>query len=295
MEHRRVHRRHALEHGHSVALDDLERVVGVKARDQREHRAGSDGGIQRARLPERVEQRQRAEDDRLGLELEQIDRHLDVSGKIAVSQLGPLRPARGPRRVQDHGRVLARHLDHFGPRLLGTQQPLERAGRHDDRLGIRPPGSVLRRVGESVPGEQQLGPGIGQIELHLARLEQRVHRHDDTSGPEHAVVRDRELRHVGQHDPDPRSAVDAAGAQEPGDPGAGCVERGIRDLGLVELQRDALAMALGRDREVCGKVAHLKVLLVRGDAAQADKRPTRPPWRILRSCLEDATDGLPVG
>ena len=37
VEHRGVHGRDALEEGHAVALDDLQRLAGVEARDQREH------------------------------------------------------------------------------------------------------------------------------------------------------------------------------------------------------------------------------------------------------------------
>ena len=63
VEQRVVHRRHALEDRDLVALDDLERLARLEARDQRQARADADGGVEPAGLPEGVEQRQRAEQD----------------------------------------------------------------------------------------------------------------------------------------------------------------------------------------------------------------------------------------
>ena len=69
VQHRVVHRRHALEDGHAVALDDLERLVGVEAREHRHLRAAAHGGVHRAGLAEGVEQRQRSEQHLVLVEL----------------------------------------------------------------------------------------------------------------------------------------------------------------------------------------------------------------------------------
>ena len=74
VEHRVVHRRHALEDRDLVAGDDLERLARVEARDQRQAGAVGDGGVEPARLPERVEQRQRAEDHVLLVDPDQLRR-----------------------------------------------------------------------------------------------------------------------------------------------------------------------------------------------------------------------------
>jgi hypothetical protein len=57
VEDRRVHRRHALEDRHPIALDDLECLDGVEARDQREHPAAEQRRVEPAGLPEGVKQR----------------------------------------------------------------------------------------------------------------------------------------------------------------------------------------------------------------------------------------------
>ena len=78
-----------------------------------------------------------------------------------------------------------------------------------DQLGAGVGGAVARLGAEAVPGEQQLGARVLQVEGDLAPLEQHVHRHDDAAGPQHAVVGDRELGDVGQHHPDPVARLDA--------------------------------------------------------------------------------------
>ena len=61
-EHRVVHRRHAEEDAHAVALHDRQRLGRVEARQQRQARAAHQARVHRRRLPEAVEQRQRTED-----------------------------------------------------------------------------------------------------------------------------------------------------------------------------------------------------------------------------------------
>jgi hypothetical protein len=72
VEHRRVHRRDAFEGRHAVALDDLERLAGVEARQQGEAAAGQERGVQPAGEAEHVEQRQRAEGDRVRAGVDQV-------------------------------------------------------------------------------------------------------------------------------------------------------------------------------------------------------------------------------
>src|SRR3954454_9448286 len=61
VEDRVVHRRDALEDRHAVAVDGLQRLAGVEPRDQVEAGAAPDRRVERTRLPEGVEERQRPE------------------------------------------------------------------------------------------------------------------------------------------------------------------------------------------------------------------------------------------
>src|SRR6185437_5038616 len=58
---------------------------------------------------------------------------------------------------------------------------------------------ISRLVFERVPGEDQPGAAVAEVERDLAPLEQHVHRHDDAAGAQHRVVDDRELGDVGEH------------------------------------------------------------------------------------------------
>jgi len=114
-----------------------------------------------------------------------------------VGQLGALRFARRPRRVQNHcGFVTGARCD----------------GRRRTRA---------TRTARA--------PANREVERHLALLEQHVHRHHHAARPQHAVVDDGELRHVREHDPDAIAGVQAAGAQRRGDPGARRIELGVGD------------------------------------------------------------------
>ena len=90
VEHRGIHCRHALERGHGVAFEDRERLAGIEARDQGEGPADRDGGVERARLPEGVEERESTEGHGALVEPEQVDRDLDVAQDVLVRELGTL-------------------------------------------------------------------------------------------------------------------------------------------------------------------------------------------------------------
>ena len=148
VEHRGVHRRDALEDGHAVALDDLERLAAVEARDQREAPADREGRVERAGLAEGVEERQRAERDDALVEAEQVDGDLDVAQQVVVRELGALRRAGRARRVEDHRRVVGRALGDLGGGLAAREQRLELARLDEHALGVRLLGAGVRGVGE---------------------------------------------------------------------------------------------------------------------------------------------------
>jgi hypothetical protein len=123
-----VHRRHALQHGHAVALHDLQRLAGVEALQQRQAAAGADCGVERAGLAERVEQRQGAEGDVVLDHRVQAPDRVGVPDEVGVGQLGTLGRAGGSRGIEDHrgvGRVALAQLP-LGSHA--TKKPLELAG-----------------------------------------------------------------------------------------------------------------------------------------------------------------------
>src|SRR3954454_14535718 len=262
VEDRVVHRRHALEDRHAVAVDHLERLARVEARDQVEAGAALDARVQPARLPERVEQRQRPEHHVvLGDLRERARRDLGVGEQARVRQLGALRRAGRAGRVEDHGGVVVGAVGDLVHGLGLAEQPLELPGLDDDGLCARLARALLRGGGEVPPGEQRLGRGVLDVELDLAALEQHVHRHDGAARAQHAVVDGRELRDVGQHEPDAVARADPALAQEAGDPGGRVVERLVGHHRVVELERRALRVPLCALREQRRQVRHCPSLL----------------------------------
>ena len=223
-----VHRRHALEDGAAVALEDLQRLARVEARQQRDAGTAADRGVHRARLAEGVKQRQAAEDDVADAHVEQADGDRHVAAQVVVRELGALRLAGRARRVEDHRGVVAVDLGDVLVGLVGEDQALDLARLDLDDLdvaGLLRPG--LGGLHEAVPGEQQLGLRIGQVVGDLAALEQHVHRHDDGARAQHAVVDGREVRDVGQHDPDAVAGADALALEHRRDALAGVLEQAV--------------------------------------------------------------------
>ena len=231
VEHRRVHRRHALEHRHAVALDDLQRAAGVEARQQRQRPADGDRRVQRTGLAEGVEQRQCTERDRVGVEVEQADRGRDVADQVGVRELRALRRAGRAGGVEQDGGVARLAV---GDVVVGCK------------------GRVV-----GVGGEDDLGAGVGQVVVDLALLEQRVHRDDRGAGAERAVVGDRELGDVRGHQPDAVAGLDALALEQRRHARGGVVEFGVGERAVVEPDRDAVGA--GQEfSQVHGLRPHLK-------------------------------------
>jgi len=260
VEHRGVHRRHALEDCDAVALDDLERLAAVEAGDERKATAHGNRRVERTRLPERVKERQRPQRDRSLVSAEQADADLDVAQQVPVRELGALRRAGRARRVEHHCSVIRLTPDDLLRGLVALDQPLEGSRLHQHALGARVLRTAVGGVRELRPGEDELRAGVTQVEGDLAILQQRVHRHDRRSRAQRAVVVDREVRDVGQHDPDAIARLHSLRAQHPRDPGSGLVERGVGQLAVVELDRDAVGARRRSAGEQVGKVRHVGLL-----------------------------------
>jgi hypothetical protein len=78
VEHRGVHGGDALEDGHAVAFEDLQRLAAAEAWDQRQATAHGHGRVERARLAEGVEEREGTERHGALVEPEQADADLAV-------------------------------------------------------------------------------------------------------------------------------------------------------------------------------------------------------------------------
>ncbi len=237
-----VHRRHALEDRHVVALEDLHRLGRLEARDQRQARALVDAGVEPAGLAEGVEQRERAEDHVVLGDLgERVGRDLAVGLEVRVRELGALGRAGRTARVEDHGGVVGVDVRDLAERLGLGQQLLERAGLDGDQLGAGLLGAGGGGLLEVAPAEHDLGARVLQVERDLAALEQHVHRDDDAARTQHAVVGEREVRDVREHDPDPVALLHPLGLEQPGDPRAALVEGVVVDDDVVELQGGPVA------------------------------------------------------
>ena len=95
------------------------------------------------------------------------------------------------------------------------------------------------------------------MERDLAILEQRIHRHHDGAQPQRPVEQDREVRDVRQHQPDPVAGADAFRRQQPGHVARRALERRVRQLQVVELERRAVAVLGGGVGEHVREVGHL--------------------------------------
>ena len=216
VEHRRVHRRHALEDVDLVALDDLQRLVGVEARDQRQRAAGAIVAFIAQVCPKEWNSGSAPSVTAVRAEPEERRaRSRRCAARLSCVSSAPFGRAGRARRVEDHRGVVAARGRRRSPRgSTSASDLLELAGLDHDAVGAGLVRARLRVVGEAVPREQQLGAGVAEVEGDLAALEQHVHRHDDAAGAQHAVVEDREVRDVGQHDPDAVARLDATVCQE---------------------------------------------------------------------------------
>ena len=251
---RRVHRRHALEHGHALGLDRRKHLGGVEPGHKRQRGPQADGHVESARLSEGVEQGQRAEDHILGSRAEQFRGDLGVASQVRVGELGPLGLAGRARGVEDHRGVIAVALGDLVDRIGGEQ--LLRRG-HDHALGARGRRAGLGLAREAVPGEHQARPRVAQVERHLALLQKHVHRDHGGAGPQRAVVDDRELGDVGEHHTDRVAGADPLLEKQAGDPGRRGVELCVGEYLLPEQQCRMVGCAPRGLGQLPGQIAHL--------------------------------------
>ena len=100
-------------------------------------------------------------------------------------------------------------------------------------------------VGELVPGQDYAGLGVTEVERDLALLEQRVHWHDRGADTQRAVVAEREVRDVGQHDAHAVSRLHALRAQQSGNARCRPVKPGVAQLVLIDLDRHVVGAPVG--------------------------------------------------
>ena len=215
MEEAEEHRRHAAEDGDLLALDRLADSRDLEARNERDHAPVAHRHVHDARLAEGVEEGQHRQADIVVPEAEQATRGGAVHIEVEVGELGALGLAGGARGVEDHGGVVGAGRNHVeagiathqlgeGTRALGDQV---RARLVDDEDGDAVRRTLERLAGEVLPADQELRFRVAEVEVHLGRLEENVHRHHDSARLEDAEVGDDELGNVGKHDADPVAGV----------------------------------------------------------------------------------------
>ena len=220
-----VHRRHAEEGGHPIAIDDRQGLLPVELRQQRQARPAAHRRVQAAGLAEGVEQWQSAEQHVPGPGRHQrLERGADIAAQVGVAELGALGLTCGPGGVEDDRGVLCRPHGNPLRRLLLGEQLLEPTGSNHDHVDPGHTGGLGRLVGEHREDHRDPGRGVAPGERDLTRLEQRVDRDRDGAEPQDGVVGDREVHHVRHCQGDPITVLHPVGLQHRGEPGRGRVE-----------------------------------------------------------------------
>jgi hypothetical protein len=269
----REHRRHAAEDRRPVALDDLEHLARLEARDHRQRGARDQGDVHERAHAEDVEERQRRQRDVVGADVGDVVTDARRGRDVGVGQRRALRAAGRARRVDDHGRVVivARRDAHY--RLGVGERPLELARHDEEALRARLLASVARGVGEVVPADQDAGARIGEVVGDLPLLQQRVHGHEDGAEPQRPVEQHREVRHGGDLHADAVAGLDAGGAQQPGHARRGLLEPAVGHHEIVQLDRRPIRALGGRGGQLFGEVGH------GGSSSSAAGRGTARHWR----------------
>ena len=173
-----------------------------------------------------------------------------------MRQLGALRRPGRARRVEDHRGVVVVALgDALSARRGRAPARTHRARRamHSAPASSAP---ASRRLGEVVPGEQQLRARSRRGRTPTSRsLSSTFIGTTTRAGAQDAVVDDGEVRDVGQHDPDAVAGLDAVARSSPATRAlpASSARRSAR---LVEFQPDCVPDRLGTVRRSMQGSAH---------------------------------------
>ncbi len=260
---------------------------GVEARDQGQAGAAAHAGVEPTGQPEAVEQREAAHHDVLGAELhERLGAGGGIAGHVAVGQLGTLGLTGGAGGVEQHHRLVVLPVDDLVIGLEPAEQVGEPLRVDADALDADLGRGLGGLLGHLVPGEDDRGTGVLEVVLHLAGLEQRVHRHHDGAEAEDAVVGHGEIGDVGQHQADAVAGLDAAIGKQTGHARAGGIEPRVGHLDVVQLHRGAIAVTARRLGEEGGQVrAHVSPRLV---VRRCSRYTRRQPKEVSRRPLSGA-------
>ncbi len=307
---RLVDRRDPREHRRLLALDRLEHLRDVEARDQDQRAAEQQRAVQADGQPVGVEQRQHRQRDlaargRAGVP-EPV--HVGVGDQVRVRQHGALGRPGGAARVLQQRQVVHRvdrrlagrlaleqRRERHRGRTLGQGRGQLRAGglgpgrrqpqaellprrqvvrdrRHDDRghVGVGLDGG--HRVEDPVQAHDDLGPAVGELGAQLGRGVQRVVLDGDRTQAQRREQRDDVLRAVRQHDRDPVARPHAEPGQSGGEAVDGVLELAVGEPGAQERQ--------GRARREAGHGVvqqpgqrHDREVVVLGDPGRVLREP----------------------
>ena len=143
-------------------------------------------------------------------------------------------------------------------------------------------GALGRLTGGTRPGDERAGPCVTQAVGHFAGLEQRVQRHDDAAGLEHAEVGDEELGDIGQLQadglpgPTPTRASPSANGRRRVQLGVGQPAAVVQRHRLVGVRQGRLAKHGGEVQAHFGLSPSPRPITRRYGVAL---HRTSPPWR----------------
>ena len=217
-----------------------------------------------------MKQRQAGEHDVVVRQHQQASHDdVPVAPQASVGQLGALGRAGRSRRVQHDGGVGRIAQDRLAVLRQTTRQPRQLGVVDEPQLRAGALRAVGRRAGKSRASDQRLGAGVRKVELHLAALHQRVHRHHDGAQPPDAVVGDRCCGDVRQHHPDPIPGTDPLALEQRGQPRRRGVQFRVGHRVLIGDCRRPLRDTRGAGNKIESEIRHCGSI--------------RPAWVIVQS------------
>ena len=274
IEQRLIHGRHA-GHGHRLgALDRLQRIARIEARQHHDLAAAQHRAVEHAGIGEHMEQRQHAH-DAVHRHRARID-HLDlprIGGQVLVGQHGPLGRAGGAAGILQQGNVFglrviagkfAAIVDQIGPagdrlvlgdrrdigaleqaigQTLGRRQPL--GHRSDDQFFERAFFQHLQRGGQQrrgIHGDEQPRAAVFHLMAQLRRAVEGREVHHHHARDHRAIIGRDIMGHIGQEQAHAVTGLHAEIGQAGGHLHGAGGQRGIAELAAHEIDQRRIGM-----------------------------------------------------
>ena len=237
VQHRVVHRRNALEDRDPVAVDDLQRLVGVEARQHRHGGAPLTALFIVQVCPKEWNSGSAPSRTSSSLISPSLRRRPAVAVQVGVGELGALRLAGGAARCRGSPRCPRRArstTSRTGSCSASSFSNSPGLTRISSAPALSAPASAASA--KSPQANTIFAPGVLEVEAHLAALQQHVHRHHDAAGAQDPVVDRGEVGDVREHQPDAVARLQALRLQQARHPRAALVEHRVAQLDVVQLE-----------------------------------------------------------